>query len=336
MINKAAIPFKRILKQLKDDLIGKDAHRGITLTYAWMANQFGHWALGFIPSFLLYNFFSFSEIKASLYISLFWVIFELGNFLLPLLKKRNNPFKPKWKNLAFDTFTDLTFFVLGSLSFALCVIDTTNRYLIIGIAVLIVYIIGASRYWFITKMYQFYANLPFQLRLSQWDFEISDADKLKVEEFKSSEKQGKHLLIFGCLGAGKTSLGVGILNELSIKHNRTLYVNGMKIFSSFFNNADDRIDEHQIWDWKTTSYLMIDDINPSDPIQDELITPSKLLSFIDSYTPENKENRRILKNKNVIWVLGSSQAYDKGYIQKWDQMLLDIGVNKQDIVNIVL
>ncbi len=50
------ISFKRILKQLKADLIGKDSYRGVTLTYAWLANQFGHISLGFIPTFLVYYF----------------------------------------------------------------------------------------------------------------------------------------------------------------------------------------------------------------------------------------------------------------------------------------
>jgi hypothetical protein len=40
------IQAKYILQQLNFDLIGKDSYRGITLTYAWMANQFGHIALG--------------------------------------------------------------------------------------------------------------------------------------------------------------------------------------------------------------------------------------------------------------------------------------------------
>ena len=32
------IPFKRILQQLKADLIWKDFYRGVTLTYTWLAN----------------------------------------------------------------------------------------------------------------------------------------------------------------------------------------------------------------------------------------------------------------------------------------------------------
>jgi hypothetical protein len=41
------ISFKRILKQLQADLIGKDSYRGVTLTYAWLANSLGtfHWDL---------------------------------------------------------------------------------------------------------------------------------------------------------------------------------------------------------------------------------------------------------------------------------------------------
>ena len=45
--------FNLIINQLKLDLIGKDSHRGVTLTYSWLANQFGHFSLGFIPTYLL-------------------------------------------------------------------------------------------------------------------------------------------------------------------------------------------------------------------------------------------------------------------------------------------
>jgi hypothetical protein len=32
---------KMIFRQILNDLSGKDAYRGVTLTYTWMANQFG-------------------------------------------------------------------------------------------------------------------------------------------------------------------------------------------------------------------------------------------------------------------------------------------------------
>lgn len=343
------ISFKRILKQLKADLIGKDSHRGITLTYAWLANQFGHISLGFIPAFLSYNLFNIDEIKAAIYVSLAWLLFETYNFLGPLLTKKESSsdmmfipkkekynFKPKWSNVAFDTFTDVCFFTLGAFLFSLLISKGENTAVIVTLITLAIYLLFASRYWYITKMYQFYARFPFQFRLSQWDFSINSEDKLKVDDFLKIKDTGNHLLVFGALSAGKTSLGVGILNELSIKNNSCLYVNAMKIFNYFFSDTDDVLEDHEIWNWQTTDFLMIDDINPSEPIQDELISPVKLLSFIDTLKPINKKNREILKNKNIIWVLGSRQNIEENSKDKWKDLLLNIGIEEQKIMTINL
>tara|TARA_R110001592_G_scaffold3928_6_gene22295 strand:- start:5217 stop:5774 length:558 start_codon:yes stop_codon:yes gene_type:complete len=185
-------------------------------------------------------------------------------------------------------------------------------------------------------MYQLYARFPFQFRLSQWNFTINSSDKLKVENFLSGKSHGNHLLIFGSLGAGKTSLGVGILNELSIKNNSCLYVNAIKMFNYFFKDEGAALSAYEIWNWKTANFLMIDDINPSEPIQDELISPTKLLSFIDTLKPENKKNRELLKNKNIIWVLGSKQSLDESHLDEWSEMLLKIGVEEHKIATINL
>ena len=127
-----------------------------------------------------------------------------------------------------------------------------------------------------------------------------------------------------------------MLNELSIKNNSCLYVNAIKMFNYFFKDEDGILEAHKIWDWKAVDYLMIDDINPSEPIQDELISPTKFLSFIDTLKPENKSNREILKNKNIIWVLGSKQSLDETNRDKWNEMLLKIGVHKHNISTISL
>ena len=81
---------------------------------------------------------------------------------------------------------------------------------------------------------------------------------------------------------------------------------------------------------------MIDDINPSEPIEDELIQPEKLLTFIDTLKPENKENRKLLMQKNIIWVLGNKQCLDDGDKDKWQEMLVNIGVAKHKITTVSL
>lgn len=347
---KKAISFQRILKQLKADLIGKDSYRGVTLTYAWLANQFGHLALGFIPSFILYRFFCFSPIKAAIYVASFWFLFELYNFLGPLLSKRESNsdvvfmpkkekyiFKPKWFNVAFDTFTDVCFFALGSFLFSICIIKLTNTTILIIIGLLAIYLVFATRYWYVTKMYQFYARFPFQFRLSQWNFNILKEDKQKVVSFLklNSKDIGHHLLIFGSLSTGKTSLGVGILNELSIKNNACLYVNAIKLYDYFFKDDDDILESHEIWNWKTTDFLMIDDINPSESLNSDLVSPDKFLSFLDRLNNEKGiDNRNILKNKNIIWVLGSSQDLKKQ--DEWIEMLKKIGVDASKISTVKL
>lgn len=334
---KTTITIKKILQQLKADLIGKDSYRGITLTYAWLANQFGHIALGFIPAFLIYHFCNINEIKSAIYVSLFWLGFEILNFLVPLLfKKEKYVFKPKWLNVTFDTFTDVCFFALGAFLFSLSVTEVNNKMVINILIALSVYLLFASRYWFITKMYQLNAKYPFQFRLSQWKFKINKADISKIEKFESSKKSdGNHLLVYGEFGTGKTSLGVGVLNELSIKNNSCLYVNAIKMFNKFFD-TNDALKSYEIWNWKTADFLMIDDINPSEPIENELISPEKLLSFIDTFKPENIKNRKILKSKNIIWVLGSKQYLDESNNDKWKQMLLEIGIEEHKISTINL
>src|ERR1017187_5587599 len=75
------ITGRDIRNQLKVDLIGKDSYRGATLTYTWLANQFGHISLGFIPTFILYIILSryynneSASFRAAVFISAAWVIF---------------------------------------------------------------------------------------------------------------------------------------------------------------------------------------------------------------------------------------------------------------------
>ena len=342
------ISTKRVLKQLKDDLTGKDSHTGITLSYAWLANQYGHISLGFIPSFLLFHFFKINAVKSAIYISLVWLVFEIYNFSTSLLskkvsniedefieKKSSLNFKSKWQNVAFDTFTDVCFFILGAFLFALCVTKGADSKVFVVLIVLGIYLLFASKYWFITKIYQFYARFPYQFRLSQWGFYINEEDKNKVKIFLDSKtNDGNHLLIYGDFGSGKTSLGVGILNELSIKNNSCLYKNGIKMFSAFFN--DDKVNDDEIWNWRTTDFLMIDNINPSKPVTNELVSSEKFLSFIDAFQAVNEKNRETIKQKNIIWILGSKQTLGTNNNDQWKEMLLEIGVveNKIAIVNL--
>lgn len=352
MDKKKFITGTDVLRQLKADLIGKDSYRGVTLTYSWLANQFGHISLGFIPTLITYPILKkHPSIQnpafcAALIISITWLAFEIYNFLGPLLSNRQSSskllflpakkyvFPPPWGNIAFDTITDLSFFWLGAFSVSLFL--HFNATVLIIIAVLIAFLIYPCCYWFLTKMYSQYAGYPFQFRLAQWDVKINDQDKATVYRFLENKNQGKHLLVFGGRRSGKTSLSIALGTEASIKHKACLYTTGMKLYNMFFETEEVLLSDQQaLWSWRTAPLMIIDDINPGKPVEQDLVKPQLFLNFLDTYLPVNKENRKIISEKNIVWVLGRMDEFEQGTMS-WKEMLIKIGVNANSITSIGL
>ncbi len=345
-----AITRKQLFKQLKYDLIGKDSYRGVTLTYSWLANQFGHFSLGFVPCFFAYHAlkkYTHSPqpgLYATLIIAAVWLLFELYNFLGPLLLKTskhakknasgNYTFAPAWANIAYDTAIDVCFFWIGAFTMGNAV--TSQPLIYNTLLILIVLVLYPSYDWYTTKMYQQAANYPFQFRLSQWNMMINDANKAVVKEFIANAASDKHLLVFGENKSGKTSLCVAIANELSITHHRCSYTTAMKLFSLFFEAA---IDTNQpkcldLWTWQHASLLIIDDINPGLPVKSNLVTPQDFYNFLDNNL-QSETNKKTLKGSSVIWVLGN-QEMDNCKVNNWIDLLQKIGVNTNDISSIDL
>ena len=337
---------KDVFAQIKADLIGKDSYRGVTLTYTWLANQFGHFSLGFIPSFILYlilsNFYtnSYAIARAPWYIWGFWIAFETYNFLGPLLLKSRSrskllyvkgnsyTFQPAWGNILFDTLTDLSFFGLGAMFLGfLGNGGEIYKIVCISIAILLLY---PSGYWYLTKMYLQIPQYPYQLRLAQWDFPMNDNGKKAVADFMNTANSKLHLFVFGEENTGKTSLSVGLATELSIRHEASVYTTAMKLSSDFFYPAGQTGSAPTPWTWRDASVLIIDDINPGKPITTPMVSAETFLSFIDTYAT-NPENRKALASRKTIWVLGSTNEKES-----WRKMLLTIGVAENDIVEISL
>lgn len=341
------ISGKNIRKQLKADLIGKDSHRGVTLTYSWLANQVGHFSLGFIPTLLVHRwFFAKNDEETALIaahiISAIWLVFELSNFLGPLLKKRKSitslvyipgkekfRFPPAWGNIAFDTFTDLCFFWLGA--YAASWYLAPSDVAIFAVCLTSITLIYPTYHWFLTKMYQQYAFFPFQFRLSQWEYEIYEEDKETALAFINSKVKGNHLLICGGKSQGKTSFGVALATEYSIKHNASIYMTASKLFACFAEESSDY--SNKIWDWRNASMLVIDDLNPGPPL-DEIISAEQFMGFLDSSASLGKVNRRILRQTNTIWILGTGASEDSKASAAWKSMLNEIGIPTEKIFQI--
>lgn len=328
----AKLGLKDIFSQLKADLIGKDSYRGVTLSYSWLANQLGHFSLAFFPTIWVYYgythcwHFSHPGLWAAITIAAFWFLFECYNFLGPLIRKKQSSsklvyvpdgkyvFEPNWWNVGYDTATDVLFFVLGAFS-AGNMLEPAAIPLGANLLLAIFLILFPGRYWYLTKIYQQQAVYPFQFRLSQWNFFMETAQANLVKDYvKTAVNKKTHLLVFGAKDQGKSSLGVGIANELSIQHYTCVYTTANKLYSDFFDtNASN-------WSWRNCDVLVIDDINPGDPIAHELVAAMEFLQILDQYQGPHLANRTVFKNTAIIWILGN-QSNTRNYRESWEKMI---------------
>ena len=240
-------------------------------------------------------------------------------------------FKPAWGNVAFDTITDIGFFWFGAFfTSSLCNYSSTSVTILFILAGLLIYPVY---YWYPTKMYLQIPQYPFQFRLSQWEAEhIGEEAVHNIHRFLNNKHDGMHLFIFGSKSSGKTRISVGIATELSIKHKRCYYITAMKLFSMFFEPDES---PSNLWNWRSSSVLVIDDINAGHPVKQDFISPEHFLNLIDTYSGQNEINRNAIKNTNAIWVLGSSDTGNDLY-GKWHEMLENIGVDKKNILSVHL
>lgn len=330
---RSKVTFKDILKTIHADLIGKDSHRGITLTYGWMANQVGHFALGFIPVCILDLYFT-NLLNCVLYVCGFWLLFEIYNALSPLYKKEykgNGTFRIRWANLTFDTFTDLCFFWFGAFSFYFLASESKAFIFLyfIGFICLLVFI----RYWFLTKLFQQNAYFPYPFRLSQWDAPIDLLNSKQIRTFLYEFSSPKHFLVFGQKGSGKTRLSVGIGNEFSIEHRKSTYTTFTKwlIFLDEDNETSMR-SRISLWSWFQSDILIIDDIHPGIPLSSNRYKAQDVFEFV---TRVNKErNLKALQESSVVWVVGT--CHPEEGIKDWENMLLALGIQQSDILIIDL
>ncbi|TCD03805.1 ATP-binding protein [Pedobacter psychroterrae] len=337
-----------IIAQLKKDLIGKDSYRGVTLTYSWLANQFGHFSLGFIPTIIIYSFLKSKpgiqhpELWAAFGVWSAWILFETYNFLGPLLlkvptkrtalNKGNYTFSPAWMNVAFDTLTDLIYFGMGA--FAASLVCHYHPGMLAALLILLLLVAYPAYYWYTTKMYVQNAEYPFQLRLSQWNQQIDDKNKAAIQEFLDNKEQGKHMLIFGSRGSGKTTLSIGIATEASIKNNCCSYVTAVKLLSLFFEKTANPRHLDKLWYWRNCNLLVIDDINPGQPVKGDIITTRLFYDLLNNVDC-GPDNIRHIRDKNIIWVMGTDDPTSL-LEQKWETLLQQIGVQKSNIVTVNL
>jgi hypothetical protein len=337
------LPPKMTRRQIIQDLKGKDAFRGVTLSYTWLANQFGHFSLGFIPVIMYLTWFHsrgnglFWTFLPGMAVWFLWFFFEIRNFYTTVTQKKVEPFfyKPRKWHFLYDLMTDLGFFGLGAIS-AVLVFKPDLTYILAWFVIFLL-LFRESCYWYRSKIYLQRAMYPFQFRLSQWKRKkfISDENKKKIARFMEPNSPDYHLLVLGEDDDEKIHLCVGIGSELSYQLIKCRYVTTMKAFECFYRKEpEDNLESHlYAWNWHEARLLIIDDINPSHADMDEVIKTDEF--WININHKFGDDNRKFLCEKKVLWMLGDEISGTR--IQNdWEALLIRIGVHPENIISINL
>jgi hypothetical protein len=340
MNNKA----KRIWKQFWKDVWGKDANRGVTLSYSWLANQFGHVALGALAALVFYAIFliwSDDQEKRELFglwcsVGI-WIVVEIIMFGTTYKKWRqteNYPFRPNLKFLTLDLLTDLGYFQLGAVVFYLPhhMDNMIVWYAFVG---LLTILFIAFIYWFDIRIHQQEAHLPFSFHLARWKGKMDPQMMQEIEDFTNGKSPIRHFLLFGEVKSEKSALAVAIGNEMVNRKNKTYYVTINEFLRLLYEgdaNLQDYRDGYDMWQWTECDVLVIDHINPGNPVPVDLIYANDMEGHIlnGSFGDRNKAK---LASQKVIWSVGDlyREQEAEAIKQNWKSMLINLGVQESEI-----
>ncbi len=341
------ITKKNKKEQLREDIIGKDAFRGTTLTYAFLANQFGHFSLGFIPTiipYLLaerYNWGIKDSVWIMFIVGLFWFFFEMVNYYTSVFKDprypflhfkiKKFPFVPSWGNLISDLVTDIGFFWVGSIAAAAFFV--LNMFGLLLTIAFLGFLIPLALYWFTTRMYLQNAGYPHQYRLSQWELKVYDRVKWGVHNFRNAEFSGTHLFIFGSDTDVNSMLAVAIATEFSFQHKKCSYLNAMQLCDYFEKEAPNQSFFKPLpsWNWKTAEFIVVDDVAVTNPNYNH-IDPNEMRKSLNNENFKVR-NCNILLEKKMIWVFGQDDIHQSKF-NEWKNLLQQIGVKEKNIIAI--
>lgn len=349
------ITSKEIRRQLKMDLIGKDAFRGVTFSYSYLCNQFGHFSLGFFLALAALAFNDWMgwlhnetdpEGIAALMSAGVVLLFEIFNYtysiyIKPKRQKKDLPFKKDSNNLLRDLTVDLLFFWIGAVAFHLCFTPFNywgEKELFVFGGGVVILVLGRS--WYIRKIYQQQAFFPFSLRLAQIEGPVIPEEVERIQSLIDSDNKQVHLLLYGDEKHENNELAVAMGNEFAIKKNKVYYTSFLSFLRMCYENYDELMDyngSRGFWTWRETNYLIIDHMLSGGEVQAISYEPDQLLAEIynDQFGEINKE---ILLKQNIIWVVGDIPNHipKEVYKEKWRSFLIKLGVNEAKIMEIDL
>jgi hypothetical protein len=341
-----------LLVQAKADLWAKEVQTGYTTTYAWMANQLGHFALGFVPVYLLiwlalalasslpdwiaHRFGQGSLILAQVIIPVVYLAWfvskEMGDIKDAINDaKKANVFPMDLGDVRKDALTAVYFFAAG-IAVACADFFTWHQenhlWYWLPVAVFLAQIlIGLfpAYYWLSRKKCFQQADVPYIFRLANFKIEDPVARQAvpSILDFASLRGTWKHMIISGPLQSGKTSLASAIGTEHTFRKGKARYLAAL----DFLQFADLRSDpsssvDRPLWSWNESNILILDDLDPG--LRDgEVVKREEIVSHLLKLKTLDQ-----LRARRTVWLVG-------GDAQFWQKKLAEVLAAPNDEIGVV-
>jgi len=303
MLQHVKFSSLQILKQMKNDLWCKEITTGYNVSYAWMANQLGHFTIGFVPTVILgvilQTIFGLNIlISLVCLLPILYMIYkenqdkqvEKENY-----KKIDGLYPLNIKDIDKNIWTTNLFVIVGALTASTIFILHVMPVFLKQSLILIVLIVLSIPCWFVLKYWISKkicfqrATFPYIFRLfycKKSMFKDSNESKSIVGKFLNGEID--HLIINGKPKTGKTNFAIAIGTELTFNRCKIRYTD---LFSFLRDSTTEELVHSGFvpWLYNDVDVLIIDDIGDKDEFY-------KVLKLND-----NEYSK--FKDKKFIWVI---------------------------------
>ncbi len=341
--NRVSFTAKQLLKQAIADLWAKEVQSGYTTTYVWMANQLGHFTLGFVPTNLLYWVLLTCTGKIDPLnwwgilipaVVILWFIRKEAVDVWTSEKDAKDFFPFDRGDLLKDAGTAVLFVTLGvGVAYSAQFGPTVGYYLpLLAILLCGLISLGPAHYWLSRKKCFQQAGLPFTYRLADYPPQFERKVRDEIIRFVKMESQWQHLLVIGPLHSGKTSLIVGIGTEYSFQLGTARYMAYFEFLqlADAVNEPDEPYTQkgRELWPWRHSDILIMDDVDPGLKTQ-TVVRPEDVLKQLLALPRPSLE---ALRQRRTIWALGTVE-HTEGWI---NAMCLALNVDASKIGTVKL
>lgn len=311
--NQTKVTVSQLFRQAKADLWAKEVQTGYTVTYAWMANQLGHFTLGFAPVILILAVLgTWTAPVSCLIVSILifgWISWkEYGDFKAAKSDaQRSGLFPFNAKDVRDDAFTAVYFVSAGLAVGGTAAVSHDWK----PVAMFLLWLAPGfpiARHWLSRKLCFQRANLPLMYRLANYPRKIVSPDPQEaadaIADFVSLRGPWRHLLIAGPPQTGKSTLGSAIGTEHAFGLGKARY------FTVFdFLETADFPDEppfdsaRQQWPWRESDIVILDNIEFRGKNEDAMGGALPVTRAVGSL-----RDGKLLAAKRTVWLLGNPAA----------------------------